>query len=222
MPSSVLEDADITAASKGAAESRLLNSGQSCINAKRFIVARSVASEFKEKLVGEFQKKRVGDPTDPLTQVGPLATSNQVEIIEGQVGEAVSKGAKIEIGGGRPGGPGSFFTPTILSEVDPEMRVMKEEVFGPVAPIYEVENASQAVSIANDSEFGLGASLWTSDNERASEIARSLECGMVTINAPLRSDPRMPFGGVKKSGIGRETSKYGMREFVNVKSIRLY
>ncbi|HXQ91686.1 MAG TPA: NAD-dependent succinate-semialdehyde dehydrogenase [Nitrososphaerales archaeon] len=218
----VLEDADVTAASKGAADSRLLNSGQSCINAKRFIVVSSVVAEFKDKFVQEFQKRRVGDPTDPRTEVGPLATSNQVDIIENQVKEAISKSAQIEIGGRRREGPGSYFLPTIVSKVDPEMRIMKEEVFGPVAPVYVVDNAAQAVSVANNSEFGLGASLWTANNDKAFEIARSLECGMVTINAPVRSDPRMPFGGVKKSGIGRETSKYGMREFVNIKSIRAY
>ena len=218
----VLDDADIVAASKGAADSRLLNSGQSCINAKRFIVMRSVAKEFKQKVADEFRKKQVGDPTDPKTDVGPLATSSQVEIVDGQVKDSLSSGAEILAGGARFDGPGAYFSPTVLSDVTPGMRVMREEVFGPVAPIYEVDTVAEAVSVSNDSEFGLGASIWTKNIEKGLDLARSIACGMVTVNAPVRSDPRMPFGGLKKSGIGRETSKYGMREFVNIKSIRAY
>ncbi|MGI0092315.1 MAG: NAD-dependent succinate-semialdehyde dehydrogenase [Nitrososphaerales archaeon] len=218
----VLGDADIVSAAKGATDARLLNSGQSCINGKRFIVVKSVARDFTEKYVQEMEKKRVGDPRDPKTEVGPLATSSQVVALDAQVKDAVSKGGKIETGGRRLEGKGSYYLPTILSNVNLSMQVMHEEVFGPVAPVFVVESEEEAISVANDSDFGLGASLWTLDYKRAATLARSLECGMVTINAPVRSDPRMPFGGIKKSGIGRETSKFGMREFVNVKSIRAY
>jgi len=218
----VLEDGDIDAAARGAVDARLLNSGQSCINGKRFIVVKSVAKEFTEKYVQEMGKKRVGDPLDPKTDVGPLATSSQVDALDEQVRDAISKGGIVEIGGKRLEGVGSYYPPTIISNANLGMRIMREEVFGPVAPVHIVENKDSAILVANGSEFGLGASLWTRDIIKSREIAKALECGMVTINSPVRSDPRMPFGGIKKSGIGRETSKFGMREFVNVKSIRVY
>lgn len=218
----VLDDANVDAAAKGAADARLLNSGQSCINGKRFIVTKSVASEFTEKFVKEMEKRRVGDPMDPNTGIGPLATSNQVVTLDSQVKDALSKGGKLETGGNKPAGVGSYYLPTIISNSNPSMQVMKEEVFGPVAPVYMARDENDAIRVANDSEFGLGCSLWTHDYDKAFALSRILECGMVTINAPVRSDPRMPFGGIKKSGIGRETSKFGMREFVNIKSIRAY
>lgn len=218
----VLDDADLDAAAKGATDARLLNSGQSCINGKRFITVRAVANEFIEKFVKEMEKRPVGDPMDQKTVVGPLATSSQVEEVQSQVEDAVSKGAKVETGGKRLDRPGSYYPPTVLTNVTLEMRVMKEEVFGPVAPVYVANDEAEAISVANNSEFGLGTSLWTRDSEKALKLARSIESGMVTVNAPVRSDPRMPFGGIKKSGIGRETSKYGLREFTNIKSIRVY
>lgn len=218
----VLDDANLDAAAKGAADARLLNSGQSCINGKRFIVTKAVASEFIEKFVKEIEKKKVGDPTNPNTNVGPLATSNQVVTLDSQVKDALSKGGKLETGGRKPEGIGSYYLPTVISNSNSSMQVMKEEVFGPVAPVYVANDVEDAIRVANDSEFGLGSSLWTQDSDKALALARMLECGMVTVNAPVRSDPRMPFGGIKKSGIGRETSKFGMREFVNVKSIRVY
>ncbi|MHB8566389.1 MAG: NAD-dependent succinate-semialdehyde dehydrogenase [Nitrososphaerales archaeon] len=218
----VLDDADIPLAAKGAADSRLLNSGQSCINGKRFIVVKEVAKEFTERFVGEFERKRIGDPLKEDTDIGPLATTNQVDILEEQVGDAVLKHGRIETGGRRLDSPGSFYLPTIVSNASEEMKVMIEEVFGPVAPIYVAENERDAITIGNSSEFGLGTSLYTRDHSRALRLAKSIDAGMVTINAPVRSDPRMPFGGIKKSGIGRESSKYGLREFVNIKSVRAY
>ena len=218
----VLDDADIELAAKGATDARLLNSGQSCINGKRFIVTKNVADEFTQKFVQEMEKRSVGDPTDPKTAVGPLATSNQVVTLDAQVRDAVAKGGKIETGGRKLEGKGSYYLPTVLSSASQSMLVMKEEVFGPVAPVYVAKDEDEAIKVANNSEFGLGTSLWTRSHDNGLKLARSLECGMVTINAPVRSDPRMPFGGIKKSGIGRETSKFGMREFVNIKSIRAY
>lgn len=218
----VLADANIDASVKGAVDARLLNSGQSCINGKRFIVVESVAKEFTEKYAQEMAKRKVGDPLDPKTDVGPLATSGQVLTLDEQVRDALSKGGVIELGGKRFEGLGSYYHPTIISNARLDMRVMHEEVFGPVAPVYVAEDEKEAIAVANDTEFGLGASVWTRDETKVREIARNLDCGIVTFNAPVRSDPRMPFGGIKKSGIGRETSEFGMREFVNVKSVRLY
>ncbi len=221
-PFIVLDDADVRSAAEVGANARLLNSGQSCICAKRFIVVESVAKEFLERLVKEFERKKVGDPMNPNTDVGPLSSSKQVELLESQVEDAVSKGARVEIGGKRLYGKGAFFEPTVLSKVRKDMRVMREEVFGPVGPVYVVHDEREAIKTANDSEFGLGASLWTSSPERARRLSLEIESGMVFVNGLVKSDPRIPFGGIKKSGIGRELSKYGLREFVNIKSINIY
>ena len=218
----VLSDADIPLAAKGATDSRLLNSGQSCINGKRFIVVKDVAEEFTERFVGEFEKKRVGDPLRQETDVGPLATSSQVSALEVQVNDALLKSGKVETGGRKLDSPGSYYLPTIISNARDDMKVMYEEVFGPVAPVYVAESEKEAIEVANNSQFGLGTSIYTQDRIRGLELAKSVEAGMVTINAPVRSDPRMPFGGIKKSGLGRESSKYGVREFVNIKSVRAY
>ncbi len=221
-PFIVLEDANIRSAAEIGANARLLNSGQSCICAKRFIVVKSVAKEFSEIFVKEFEKKKTGDPMDPKTDVGPLSSAKQVETVDGQVRDAISKGAKAATGGGKRGGAGEFYEPTVLQDVSQGMKVMFEEVFGPVGPIYVVNDEAEAIRIANDSEFGLGASLWTTDQEKAERLAHLIQSGMVFINALVKSDPRIPFGGVKKSGIGRELSKYGLKEFANVKSVSVY
>ncbi len=218
----VLDDADIAAAAKGAADARLLNSGQSCINGKRFIVQKAVVREFTEEFVEEMRKRKLGDPLDEETDVGPLATAGQVDTLREQVRDAVSKGGRIEIEEKKIEGRGSYFSPTIVSKAQPTMRIMQEEVFGPVAPVCVVESEKEAVSVANNTEFGLGASLWTRNTEKALRLARAIEAGLIAVNAPVRSDPRMPFGGTKKSGIGRETGKMGLREFVNVKSTKVY
>ncbi|HKW04410.1 MAG TPA: NAD-dependent succinate-semialdehyde dehydrogenase [Nitrososphaerales archaeon] len=221
-PFIVLSNADVDAAAKTAAEARLLNSGQSCICAKRFIVEESIAKEFTDKLVSEFKKKKTGDPMDRNIDVGPLSSTQAVATIDVQVRDAVSKQSRVLIGGKQREGLGAFYEPTVLDRVGPNMKVMSEEVFGPVAPVLGVRGEDEAIRIANDSEFGLGASLWTEDLDRAKNLAKRIESGMVFVNSLVKSDPRMPFGGIKKSGIGRELSKFGLKEFVNIKSINVY
>ena len=221
-PFIVLGEADAEKAAKVGANARLINSGQSCIAAKRFIVVESIAREFIENFVQEFEKKKTGDPMDPKTDVGPLANKQQVATVDAQVKDATSKGAKVAIGGHPRSGAGAFYEPTVLESVTPEMKVMREEVFGPVAPIYVVKDEDEAIRVANDSEFGLGASVWTSDSSKVKGLASKIQTGMVFVNSLVKSDPRMPFGGIKKSGIGRELYKYGLREFVNVKSVNIY
>ena len=218
----VLEDADIPFAGRGAAQGRLINSGQSCIAAKRFVVVESVAEEFTQSFVESMSQARTGDPEDEKTEVGPLVREEQVQEVEAQVEDAVAKGAKLLLGGKRSAGSGFFYPPTVLGNTTPQMRVIREEVFGPVGPVIVAKDTTDAIRIANDSEFGLGASVWSTDEKAARDAARRLEAGAVFINSIVKSDPRMPFGGVKKSGIGRELSKYGLKEFVNVKSINVY
>ncbi len=221
-PFVVFEDADVEKAAEVGADARLINSGQSCIAAKRFLVVESVAKRFTERFIQRLEKKKTGDPMDPSIDVGPLANTQQVKAVDTQVKDALSKGADTAIGGGPRPGAGAFYEPTVLQKVNLEMRVMHEEVFGPVAPIYVVPNEEEAIKVANDSQFGLGASLWTSDLSKAKAFAARLQSGLVFVNAQVKSDPRMPFGGIKRSGIGRELSKYGLREFVNVKSVSIY
>lgn len=218
----VLDDADITAAAKGAADARLLNSGQSCINGKRFLALRSVAKEFTEAFTAEVGKRVVGDPLNEKTSIGPLATADQVRVLNEQVDDALRKGGKVENRAKEANGRGSFFSPTVLSNASLGMRIMQEEVFGPVAPVYVVEDEAEAVSVANGSRFGLGASIWSRGIEKALRLGSMIEVGLLSINAPVRSDPRMPFGGTKMSGLGRETGEVGMKEFVNVKSVKVY
>ncbi|HYB76322.1 MAG TPA: aldehyde dehydrogenase family protein, partial [Nitrososphaerales archaeon] len=170
----------------------------------------------------EFSQRTVGDPMDHEVDMGPLRSQHQLALLESQMTDAAQKGATIKVGGKRREGKGFFYDPTILGNVTPEMKVMQEEVFGPVAPIYVARDVESAVQIANDTEFGLGASIWTNDSAKGRELALRMECGVVFVNELVRSDPRMPFGGIKQSGIGRELSRFGLLEFVNVKSINLY
>ena len=163
-----------------------------------------------------------GDPLDPTTDVGPLVSQTQRDEIESQVKDAVAKGAKVEVGGKRSRRPGWYFEPTLLSHVTKVMRVLREETFGPVAPVMAVPNLHTAIEEANDSEFGLGASIWTRNLGQADELARQVESGMVFINGVVKSDPRMPFGGVKHSGVGRELSRYGLLEMVNIKTVEIF
>lgn len=229
-PFIVLEDADLRLACKGAADGRTVNSGQSCIAAKRFIVVEEVAEEFTQRFVESVQALKIGDPLDLATDVGPLANKEQLSKLEAQVKDAVHKGAKALTGGKRFNGStigkefkhGYFYEPTVLSHTGKQMRVVNEEVFGPVAPIIVVKNEEEAIRAANASQFGLGASVWTKDLKRGEEVARRLEAGCVFVNNIVKSDPRMPFGGVKRSGIGRELSHYGLKEFMNVKGINVY
>src|SRR5881296_1820219 len=221
-PFIVAGDADLDAAAKGAVAGRFVNGGQSCIAAKRFFVVDSAADEFLAKFAQRMRRLRVGDPLDPTTDVGPLVSQTQRDEIEGQVKDAVAKGAKVEVGGKRSRRPGWYFEPTLLSHVTKAMRVLREETFGPVAPVVAVPNLHTAIAEANDSEFGLGASIWTKDLARADELAREIESGMVFVNGAVKSDPRMPFGGVKQSGIGRELSRYGLLEMVNIKTVEVF
>ncbi len=218
-PFIVLGDADMQLACEKAKEGRNISSGQSCIAAKRFIVVREAYGEFTEKLIQLTKAVIVGDPKSKNTEVGPLANSQQLEKLESQVSEAVSKGARVECGGRRIEGKGYFYEPTVLTGVKRTMRVAKEEVFGPVSPIIAARNEDDAVRIANSTKYGLGASVWTGDLEKGEKIARKLQAGLVYVNGIVKSDPRIPFGGIKESGLGRELSRYGLLEFTNIKPI---
>jgi succinate-semialdehyde dehydrogenase/glutarate-semialdehyde dehydrogenase len=215
----VLDDADVGAAAQVAVEARIVNSGQSCIAAKRFIVMKGVAEAFTSGLVEAMRSKKVGDPMDMGTDIGPLANKQQLDNLDAQVKSSVALGAKAECGGVKREGKGYFYEPTVLAGVKPNMPVAKEEVFGPVAPVIIAKSENDALRIANNSRFGLGASVWTEDTERGERMARALDVGMAFVNGMVVSDPRFPFGGVKESGIGRELSRYGMLEFTNIKSV---
>jgi succinate-semialdehyde dehydrogenase/glutarate-semialdehyde dehydrogenase/succinyl-CoA reductase len=221
-PFIVCEDADIEKASTGAVKGRFINCGQSCIATKRFIVVKKIANEFIEKLVQKTEKLNVGDPLSDQTDIGPLVNSKSVENMESVVEDSVLKGGEVLTGGERVRSKGSFYKPTLLRKVTHDMLVLQEEVFGPIAPISIVENELEAIKLSNDSKFGLGASIWTQDLDKAEKLSRSIESGIVTVNNVVISDPRVPFGGIKNSGFGRELSRYGMLEFVNVKSVRFY
>jgi succinate-semialdehyde dehydrogenase/glutarate-semialdehyde dehydrogenase len=217
----VLEDADLEACAKVAVDARLQNAGQSCIAAKRFVVVRAVHDRFVALLKEGFGTVIMGDPLDEKTTMGPLSTENGRKDIERQVDESVAKGAKVVTGGKRGDGPGWFYEPTILTGVKKGMPAYDEETFGPVAAIIEVADEAEALFVANDTEFGLGASVWTADVARAKRIAAKLNAGFVGVNSMVKSDVMLPFGGVGKSGFGRELSHYGQKEFVNIKTVRI-
>ncbi len=221
-PFIVLEDADIEKATTGAVKGRFINCGQSCIASKRFFVVKDVANEFIEKFVHKTEKLKIGDPLSEETDIGPLSSSDGLENINEIVQDAIDKGAELLTGGEKINDKGYFYKPTILKNISHQMRIDEEETFGPVAPITVVDDEMEAIKFANDSKFGLGASIWTTDLEKADSLPRLVESGIVTVNNVVASDPRIPFGGVKKSGFGRELSRYGMLEFTNIKSVRLY
>jgi acyl-CoA reductase-like NAD-dependent aldehyde dehydrogenase len=221
-PFIVCADADIEKASTGAVKGRFINCGQSCIASKRFIVVKKVADEFTEKFIQKTERLRVGDPLSEETDVGPLVNAKSLENMEGIVNRTAKTGAELLTGGERINGKGYFFKPAIFKNVSPEMEIAQEEVFGPVAPIITANDEKQALEIANDSKFGLGASIWTQDLEKAERLSSMVDSGIVTVNNVVVSDPRVPFGGIKNSGFGRELSRYGMLEFVNIKSVRFY
>jgi succinate-semialdehyde dehydrogenase / glutarate-semialdehyde dehydrogenase len=218
-PFIVLKDADIEFTATSAAEARCINSGQSCIAAKRFIVEESVLPKFQEAFVAAMGKRKLGDPLDRRTDLGPLARFDLLENLERQVNQSLEAGATVLIGGRRTGSVGFYFPPTVLADVYPGMPVFNEETFGPVAAVTSVADADEAVAMANASVYGLGASIWTRDLAAAEEIAVRLEAGNVFINSIVRSDPRLPFGGVKHSGWGRELAEQGLKEFTNVKTV---
>jgi acyl-CoA reductase-like NAD-dependent aldehyde dehydrogenase len=215
----VLEDADLDGAAQMAVKARFQNTGQSCIAAKRFIVVESVADEFERKFVEAASQLRVGDPLDRATQIGPVARSDLRDALARQVDASVRMGARVLLGGEPLARQGYFYAPTIISNVTPEMPMFREETFGPAAAVIRARDVDHAIELANDSQFGLGGNLWTRDIERARKIARHLESGGVFINGMTASDPRLPFGGVKRSGYGRELSWFGIREFVNIQTV---
>lgn len=214
----VLSDADIKKATEALYHARFDNNGQTCIAAKRLIVHRSVANELVNKLVSRLREMKLGDPTNRNTDMGPLARPDLVEKVVEQVEKSVEMGAKVLFGGKRIGET-NFYAPTIMIDAPTDSPVCKEEVFGPVLPVFVVDNAEEAIKIANDSDYGLGASIWTSNLRLGEQIGKQLEVGFVAINDRVKSDFRLPFGGTKKSGYGRELSEYGIKEFVNIKSM---
>ena len=218
-PLIVLEDADVAAAAKTGAYARMINTGQSCIAAKRFIIVKKVADEFTRLFVEEFKQLKMGDPLDETVNVGPLAREDLANDLDALVKDAVAKGATVLIGGKRADRKGAYYEPTIITHRRPDMRISCEETFGPVAVLIIVDDEKKAIEEANKTEFGLGASVWTKNLKKAQKVARQIESGLVFVNDFVKSDPRLPFGGTKKSGVGRELSEYGIREFVNIKSV---
>jgi len=221
-PFIVLDDAIIEKAAEGAVKGRFINCGQSCVASKRFFVGKNVAEEFTELFIKKASQLKVGDPMSIETDIGPISNKEGLETISGIVEDAKQKGAEILLGGSVMDGKGFFYKPTILKNIKSDMRIANEETFGPVAPITIVENESEAIKLANESEFGLGASIWTKDLGKADKMSRRIDSGIVSVNNVVISDPRIPFGGIKHSGFGRELSRYGMLEFVNLKSVRFY
>jgi succinate-semialdehyde dehydrogenase / glutarate-semialdehyde dehydrogenase len=218
-PFIVMPSADGEAALTTGVKARTQNSGQSCIAAKRFLVAESIYDEFVRQFVARMSGLKVGDPLDPATEIGPLATPAIREGVHEQVRKSIAAGAKLLAGGAPSEGKGNFYPPTVLAEIPESAPAYREEVFGPVALVFRVPDAAAAIKLANESEFGLGASVWTNDRDEQELFVSELECGMVFVNALVASDPRLPFGGIKRSGYGRELGSLGMREFMNAKTV---
>jgi succinate-semialdehyde dehydrogenase/glutarate-semialdehyde dehydrogenase len=214
MPSANLDEAVTTAV-----KARTINNGQSCIAAKRFIVAKEIYEEFERRFVDQMRALRIGDPMEESTDIGPLATPQIVNDLEEQVQKAVAAGARVLTGGKRPDRPGNFFEPTVLVNLDLKAPVSCEEIFGPVAMLFRASCIDEAIQIANSTPFGLGSSAWTNDSKEQAQFIEELEAGSVFINGTVASDPRLPFGGVKHSGYGRELAEFGIREFVNIKTV---
>jgi len=219
-PYLVLEDADLDAAAETCAFSRLINGGQSCIAAKRFVVVRSVRDRFEERFVAAMGKRRMGDPLEDGIDVGPQARRDLRDELHAQVEKSVARGARVLLGATVPAGRGAFYPPSVLTDVAPGMPAYDDELFGPVAAVIAVEDEAEAIRVANDTPFGLGAAVFTRDVARGERIAREeLEAGSCFVNAFVKSDPRLPFGGIKESGYGRELSSLGIREFLNAKTV---
>ena len=220
-PFVVMASADLERAVRTAVEARVINNGQSCIAAKRFLVERRIAGEFEGRFVDAMNALRIGDPMDESTQLGPLATPEILAGLDAQVQASVAAGARLLTGGHRLDRRGNFYAPTVLADAPKDSPAYREELFGPVAVLFRVSGVDEAIDLANDTEFGLGASVWTNDAAEQSRLIDEIEAGMVFVNGMVASDPRLPFGGVKRSGYGRELSAYGIREFVNVKTVRV-
>src|SRR5207302_7711050 len=218
-PFIVMPSADLDAAVETAVEARIINNGQSCIAAKRFIVAEPIADAFERKFVARMEALVVGDPTDDKTELGPLANADAVTSLDADVKKTVEAGARLVTGGHPLKRPGNYYAPTVLTNIPKNSPAYREELFGPVASIFRVKNLDDAIRVANDSRFGLGASAWTQDDEERERFVNELEAGMVCINKMVASDPRIPFGGVKQSGYGRELGVHGIREFTNIKTV---
>ncbi|MBD2692267.1 NAD-dependent succinate-semialdehyde dehydrogenase [Anabaena catenula] len=219
-PFIVLASADLEAAVTNAVTARMLNNGQSCIAAKRFIVEETIADKFEKLLLDKFQSLKVGDPMEPDTDLGPLATPDILQDLHQQVNTAVKSGGKILTGGSPLAhSPGNFYPPTIIIDIPVDSQIAKEEFFGPVALLFRVRDIDAAIKLANDIPFGLGASAWTTNEEEKNHLIQEIEAGAVFINSMVKSDPRLPFGGIKRSGYGRELSIQGIHEFVNVKTV---
>ena len=220
-PFIVTDSADVERAASVAAQARIINNGQSCIAAKRFIAVESIADEFESRFVDGMRALTVGDPLEATTDVGPLATRQIVDDLDKQVRESVSRGARLLLGGKRLTSAGNYYEPTVLTDIPSGSPAAEEELFGPVAAVFRVRDATEAITVANDSSFGLAASVWTDDESEVERFANALDVGTVFVNGMVASDPRFPFGGVKNSGYGRELGPWGMREFVNVKTVRI-
>jgi succinate-semialdehyde dehydrogenase/glutarate-semialdehyde dehydrogenase len=219
-PYVILADADVASAAATCAKSRLINAGQSCIAAKRFIVVEPVRAEFERHFIEGMKAAVVGDPLDPHTTVGPLARHDLRSDLHAQVQKSIAKGARCLLGGEVPDGPGAYYPPTVLTDVQPGMPAYDEELFGPVASIIPVRDEAEAIRVANDTSFGLGAAIFTRDLARGERIAaEEIDAGSCFVNTFVRTDPSLPFGGVKESGYGRELSHFGIREFVNIKTV---
>jgi succinate-semialdehyde dehydrogenase/glutarate-semialdehyde dehydrogenase len=218
-PFIVMPSADMEATVRTAVKARTINNGQSCIAAKRFIVAAEIYEEFTRRFVAAMAGLKIGDPVDEATDVGPLATPQILADLDEQVRRSVAAGARVLTGGARLERPGNYYPPTVLADIPVNSPAYHEELFGPVALLFRVENIDEAIRLANDTTFGLGASAWTGDAGERARFADELEAGSVFINGMVASDPRLPFGGVKRSGYGRELSAFGIREFVNVKTV---
>jgi succinate-semialdehyde dehydrogenase / glutarate-semialdehyde dehydrogenase len=220
-PFVVMPSADLERAVRTAVDARVINNGQSCIAAKRFLVDARIAEDFERRFVDAMKALRIGDPLDESTQLGPLATADILEGLDQQVRASVAAGARLLTGGHRIDRPGNFYAPTVLADVPKDSPAYREELFGPVAVLFRTTGIDDAIRVANDTDFGLGASVWTNKLDEQRRLVDEIEAGMVFVNGMVASDPRLPFGGVKRSGYGRELSAFGIREFVNVKTVRV-